>query len=94
MCRVAAGVNDQPEHANQLADLLHRWGLARHVNLIPYNPVADSDFKRPTRAAVRLALHASSDLGGCLLFAVTPLHTHTHTTRCEWGLFVCLFVLA
>ncbi|KAH8963060.1 hypothetical protein BDL97_05G132800 [Sphagnum fallax] len=47
-----AGVNDQKQHAEELADLLHRWNLGRHVNIIPYNPIADSEFQRPTKASV------------------------------------------
>jgi 23S rRNA (adenine2503-C2)-methyltransferase len=46
------GVNDQPEHAKELGRLLYARNLASHVNLIPYNPVDDSDFKRPSRATV------------------------------------------
>ncbi|XP_057827432.1 uncharacterized protein LOC131038888 isoform X2 [Cryptomeria japonica] len=42
-----AGVNDSPEHASELADMLHRWGRGHHVNLIPFNPIAGSDFQRP-----------------------------------------------
>eukprot|EP00850_Spirogloea_muscicola_P002263 SM000008S22352 [mRNA] locus=s8:1203573:1214035:+ [translate_table: standard] len=47
-----AGVNDQREHANQLAELLRHWGLGQHVNVIPYNPVDDSEYRRPSRNAV------------------------------------------
>lgn len=47
-----AGVNDSPEHASELANMLHRWGRGHHVNLIPFNPVADSDFQRPYKKAV------------------------------------------
>ncbi|XP_024379512.1 uncharacterized protein [Physcomitrium patens] len=47
-----AGVNDQREHAEELATLLHQWNLGRHVNIIPYNPIADSEFERPTKAKV------------------------------------------
>jgi 23S rRNA (adenine2503-C2)-methyltransferase len=32
------GVNDQDEHARQLANLLNRHGLRAKVNLIPHNP--------------------------------------------------------
>jgi adenine C2-methylase RlmN of 23S rRNA A2503 and tRNA A37 len=53
---VAAGVNDQKQHADELADLLHHWNLGRHVNIIPYNPIADSEFQRPTKASVSLPL--------------------------------------
>lgn len=47
-----AGVNDGEGHAMELADLLHRWKLGHHVNLIPYNPVSDSEFKRPYKASM------------------------------------------
>ena len=44
------GVNDQPRHAEALARLLR--GFQSHVNLIPYNPIEEEDFKRPTPEAV------------------------------------------
>lgn len=37
------GINDQPEHARQLAKLLK--GLNAYVNLIPYNSVDEKQFK-------------------------------------------------
>lgn len=40
-----AGVNDLPEHALQLAK--HLRGFQSHVNLIPYNPISEVDYKRP-----------------------------------------------
>jgi 23S rRNA (adenine2503-C2)-methyltransferase len=40
-----AGVNDLPEHALQLAKRLR--GFQCHVNLIPYNPIEEVDYKRP-----------------------------------------------
>jgi 23S rRNA (adenine2503-C2)-methyltransferase len=40
-----AGVNDLPEHALQLAKRLR--GFQSHVNLIPYNPIAEADYQRP-----------------------------------------------
>jgi len=43
------GINDSPEIATELADLLH--GNGSHVNLIPINPTA-GDFQRPARRAV------------------------------------------
>ncbi|MGQ0790710.1 MAG: 23S rRNA (adenine(2503)-C(2))-methyltransferase RlmN [Nitrosopumilaceae archaeon] len=43
------GINDSPEIATELADLLH--GNGSHVNLIPINPTA-SDFQRPSRRNV------------------------------------------
>ncbi len=45
-----AGVNDQPEHARELARVLR--GVPAKVNLIPYNPVAGIHFRRPDEAAV------------------------------------------
>ncbi|MHB8621723.1 MAG: 23S rRNA (adenine(2503)-C(2))-methyltransferase RlmN [Chloroflexota bacterium] len=46
-----AGVNDSPEEAGRLARLLR--GRLAHVNLIPLNPVAETDYRRPAEAAVR-----------------------------------------
>ncbi|MEB3322030.1 MAG: 23S rRNA (adenine(2503)-C(2))-methyltransferase RlmN [Synechococcaceae cyanobacterium] len=40
------GVNDEPRQAERLADLLR--GFQSHVNLIPYNPIEDEDFRRPS----------------------------------------------
>lgn len=49
-----AGVNDNPDHAHQLALLLQQYGsMKSHVNLIPWNPVDDSQFKRPTTRNVK-----------------------------------------
>ena len=50
---VLAGVNDSPKLAEQLANLLKRFDLRSHVNLIPWNPVDESEFKRPDKAHVR-----------------------------------------
>lgn len=36
-------VNDRPEHAKQLADLLRNKKKLAYVNLIPYNPVSEHD---------------------------------------------------
>ena len=44
------GLNDQPRHAEALAQQLR--GFQSHVNLIPYNPIAEEEFQRPTAAAV------------------------------------------
>ena len=41
-----AGFNDLPEHALQLAKCLR--GFQSHVNLIPYNPISEVDYKRPS----------------------------------------------
>jgi 23S rRNA (adenine2503-C2)-methyltransferase len=51
------GLNDQPRHAAALAALLR--GFQSHVNLIPYNPIEEEEFQRPSPAAVeafRIAL--------------------------------------
>ncbi len=41
-----AGVNDLPEHAAELSQLLR--GFQSHVNLIPYNPIREADYQRPS----------------------------------------------
>ncbi|QJR11750.1 Dual-specificity RNA methyltransferase RlmN [Usitatibacter rugosus] len=46
-----AGVNDSPAQAKQLAKLLSR--IPSKVNLIPFNPFAESGFKRTDMEAVR-----------------------------------------
>ena len=48
----SAGINDEKAHAEELAALLHACGGGYHVNLIPYNPVEGSEYKRPYRKAV------------------------------------------
>jgi 23S rRNA (adenine2503-C2)-methyltransferase len=40
-----ADINDQPEHARQLAELLR--GRPSLINLIPYNPIPDLPFRTP-----------------------------------------------
>ena len=37
------GINDRPEHADQIAKLLR--GMNAYINLIPYNPVSEKDFE-------------------------------------------------
>lgn len=46
-----AGINDHPDHAHELAHLLH--GKQCTVNLIPYNPVAGIRLKRPEKKAIK-----------------------------------------
>lgn len=41
-----AGVNDLPEHAVELAG--HLRGFQSHVNLIPYNPIQEVEYQRPS----------------------------------------------
>lgn len=45
-----AGVNDQPEHARELAKWVH--GLKCKVNLIAFNPHPESKFERPDDVAI------------------------------------------
>ena len=44
------GLNDSPEHANELASRV--GGFQTHINLIPYNPIDQEDFKRPDKSRV------------------------------------------
>jgi 23S rRNA (adenine2503-C2)-methyltransferase len=53
---VLAGVNDQPSHAKELAQLLR--GLQSHVNLIPYNPIVEVGYRRPTEQQMQAFLQA------------------------------------
>ncbi|MBP8924506.1 MAG: 23S rRNA (adenine(2503)-C(2))-methyltransferase RlmN [Pseudomonadales bacterium] len=43
-------VNDRPEHARELAQLLHDYPCK--INLIPFNPFPGSSYQRPSRNAV------------------------------------------
>ncbi|MBP0047769.1 23S rRNA (adenine(2503)-C(2))-methyltransferase RlmN [Marinobacterium sp. AK62] len=45
------GVNDQPEHARQLAKLLRK--LPCKLNLIPFNPFPNSGYRRPSEEAIQ-----------------------------------------
>ncbi|MDX1946890.1 MAG: 23S rRNA (adenine(2503)-C(2))-methyltransferase RlmN [Pirellulaceae bacterium] len=45
-----AGVNDQPQHAHQLVDLLA--GRTALLNVIPYNPVAGLPYQTPSGNAI------------------------------------------
>ena len=44
-------LNDCPEHAEELADLL--GNSKSHINLIAYNPIQGEDFRRPSSARVQ-----------------------------------------
>ncbi len=48
---VLAGVNDSDRDADELASLLDPY--LSHVNLIPWNPVEDTQFRGPSRVALR-----------------------------------------
>ena len=51
-----AGVNDLPEHAVELAK--HLRGFQSHVNLIPYNPISEVDYKRPSPQRIQAFVDA------------------------------------
>ena len=58
---VLADLNDQPKHAIELANLLR--GFQSHVNLIPYNPITEVDYKRPSRKRVEAFTQQLKDKG-------------------------------
>lgn len=51
-----SGVNDLPEHAVELAK--HLRGFQSHVNLIPYNPISEVDYKRPSPQRIQAFVEA------------------------------------
>ncbi len=56
-----AGVNDQPEHARQLARLLR--GFPAKVNLIPFNPFPAAGYVRSSSKAIEAFQRLLSDAG-------------------------------
>jgi 23S rRNA (adenine2503-C2)-methyltransferase len=46
------GVNDQPEHARQLIDLVRSQGISCKFNLIPFNPFPASGLLRSPQPRV------------------------------------------
>jgi 23S rRNA (adenine2503-C2)-methyltransferase len=56
-----AGLNDQPEHAEELAQLLR--GKQCTVNLIPYNPIEGLNLKRPERDVIEMFRSVLEDAG-------------------------------
>lgn len=54
-----AGVNDTPDHAEELAQLLR--GFQTHVNLIPYNPISEVDYQRPDKKRIQAFQSALED---------------------------------
>jgi len=54
-----AELNDRPEHADELAQ--HLRGFQSHVNLIPYNPIQEVDYKRPDSRRVQSFVQALQD---------------------------------
>lgn len=55
------GVNDESQHARELAKLL--GGMPTHVNLIPVNPVKERDFRRGSRQKIEAFQHQLQQLG-------------------------------
>jgi 23S rRNA (adenine2503-C2)-methyltransferase len=53
---VLAGLNDRLEHAIELAE--HLRGFQSHVNLIPYNPISEVDYQRPTSRQLQTFVNA------------------------------------
>ena len=51
-----AGLNDLPEHATELAG--HLRGFQSHVNLIPYNPISEVDYQRPSPRRIQAFVEA------------------------------------
>ena len=45
-----SGVNDSPQQAQELAK--HLKGFQTHVNLIPYNPISEADYQRPSQQRI------------------------------------------
>ena len=49
-----AGVNDGVKEAEELAAVLKKYGsMKSHVNLIPWNPVDESEYSRPSKRGVQ-----------------------------------------
>jgi 23S rRNA (adenine2503-C2)-methyltransferase len=53
---VLAGLNDRRDHAIELAD--HLRGFQSHVNLIPYNPISEVDYQRPSARQLQAFMDA------------------------------------
>jgi 23S rRNA (adenine2503-C2)-methyltransferase len=54
-----ADVNDRPELAQELAT--HLRGFQAHVNLIPYNPIDEADYQRPTPQRINAFVRALTE---------------------------------
>ena len=57
-----AGVNDSDDQADRLSELMR--GFRAHVNLIPYNPIADAPYARPSSQRAAEFLHRSRAAAG------------------------------
>ena len=59
-----SGVNDEPEHARELAQLLKGMGMSSAVNIIPYNPTSVTEqFGRPDSSRIFMFRHILEDEG-------------------------------
>ena len=57
-----SGVNDEPQHARELAQLLK--GMSAAVNVIPYNPTSVAEpFQRPDTGRIMTFRHILEDAG-------------------------------
>lgn len=74
-----AGVNDSPEHAENLARMLR--GSLSNVNLIPYNSVMGKSYKRPNASAVN-AFRAVLEEAG---IETTQRYERGHTVSAACG---------
>ncbi len=77
-----AGVNDQPEHAEELTRLLA--GFPCKINLIPFNPFPGARYKRPTSVSVRGFQRRLVDRG----YSVTVRTTRGEDIRAACGQLV------
>ena len=57
------GVNDQPEHARQLVDLVRSQGVSCKFNLIPFNPFPASGLLRSPQPRVQAFARVLSEAG-------------------------------
>ena len=57
------GVNDQPEHARQLVELVRSEGVSCKLNLIPFNPFPASGLMRSPQARVLAFARVLSEAG-------------------------------
>ena len=48
-----SGLNDSLACADELADLIHEYGIFAYVNLIPYNEVIEKPFRRSPASQIR-----------------------------------------
>ena len=56
-----SGINDTEEHARQLAKIIS--GQLANVNLIPFNPVNERNFKRPADSSIKKFFHLLTAYG-------------------------------